>query len=82
MFGSAQEAKQAGWYSRRHETNEAHMASRITRRERQQQRREEAHDRALDRMARTDEEQLEILEQRGAGHCREVIRLRKKLGIK
>lgn len=79
MFGSAAEARKAGWFSRRHETREEHDASRRTSKDRKDQRRQEANDRQDAREARTDEEQLEVLKQRGCGSCAEANRLRDKI---
>lgn len=75
MFETAKDARAAGWFSRRHETEEAHAASTMTARERKAQRRREAETRAEARALRTDEEQIEILRQRGSIASRERTRL-------
>lgn len=80
MYSSAAEAKNAGWYSRRHRDDKARRESRITRRERIQKRKDEAAERNDIRALRSDEEQLEVLRQRGVTEGREVDRLKKRIG--
>lgn len=57
------------------------MPTRFQFKERRIQRRQEAEERAADREKRGDVGQLNRLEQRGFGECREAARLRKKLGM-
>lgn len=79
MFSTSEEAKKSGWFSRRHETNEAHQASTKTSRQKQFERKLGAEERAEARQGRSDEEQLALLQSRGHGHCGEAVMLRNKL---
>lgn len=79
MFDNSKDAKTAGWFSRRHETADAHMEVRQTRREKLEIRRMEALERENARARRTDEQQLEILKQRGVTEGREVDRLKARI---
>lgn len=79
MFATSAEAKKAGWFSRRHQTREAHDASRETRDHRRKQRQLEAQVRQDLRDGRTPEEQLEVLRKRGVIKGVEVIRLKAQI---
>jgi hypothetical protein len=79
MYSNKKEANDAGWFSRRHRDDKANRESRLTRRERLNLRKEEANERADIRALRSDEEQLEVLRQRGVTEGREVERLKKRI---
>lgn len=79
MYASREEAKQNGWFSRRHETEAAHKESTKTNHQRKFEKRLGAEERAEARQSRSDEEQLDLLESRGHGHCGEAQTLRLKI---
>lgn len=72
---NAADAKRAGWFSRRHQTNEAHNEAKVHGPVPKENKRIEAEQRAEERAARTDAEQLKRLEDNGYKGCKEWIRL-------
>lgn len=79
MFDNRKDAKAAGWFSRRHESPDAHMKVRRLRRDRIEERRRDAITRQEARAERSDAEQLEVLRKRGVTEGREVDRLKARL---
>jgi len=81
---SRQAAKDAGWYSCRHPSSEAYMATRDARKEHQVQKLASALSRQEERNARSDAEQLarlDIMFGVNKGAQKERTRLLKRLGL-
>jgi hypothetical protein len=77
----AEQKKPAGWFSRRHQTNEEHLAAQIHRPVPKDILRIEAEARQSLRDKRSDMDQLLNLIERGHGNCAEAKRLRDSIRL-
>lgn len=78
-FASSQEAKKAGFFSRRHENSQAFVAAKESREAKTRNNRQNAEERARLAASRSPREQLELLDRRlgvGVGAKKERARLK------